>query len=195
LNRFREQDAGKHWGCPYCWTECQMIEPPGLGRGTVWAWASFLSDGEIADDQCRADYAHPLSCPCKPILLLLASHFMIGNLNQSYRLNAMERRFPRKWMDLLLSPFTALGIEILPQATRLCVCRWIASVMSQASQWIFLHTTRQMRIGKTDFGLWMPPLMAVGGSSSPAMAQEAVETSSSDSGQICPHPSLLLRRR
>ena len=60
LNRFREQDAGKHWGYPYCWAEFQMIEPPGLGRGTVWAWPFFLANGEITDDQCRADYVPPI---------------------------------------------------------------------------------------------------------------------------------------
>jgi hypothetical protein len=60
LNRFREQDTGKHWGYPYCWTEFQMVEPPGFGRGTVWAWPSFLSSGESTDDQCRADYIPPI---------------------------------------------------------------------------------------------------------------------------------------
>jgi hypothetical protein len=59
LNRFREEDAGKHWGYPYCWTEFKL---PGIGEGpgTVWAWPSFLSQGVITDDQCRADYVPPV---------------------------------------------------------------------------------------------------------------------------------------
>eukprot|EP00980_Cylindrotheca_fusiformis_P006550 scaffold1384_cov116-Cylindrotheca_fusiformis.AAC.28 len=56
LNRFKEEDAGKHWGYPYCWTEFKLPEPPGLGNGAVWAWPSFMDDGVITDDQCRQDY-------------------------------------------------------------------------------------------------------------------------------------------
>jgi hypothetical protein len=56
LNRFKEEDAGKHWGYPYCWTEFKLPEPPGLGNGAVWAWPSFLDNGAISDDQCRQDF-------------------------------------------------------------------------------------------------------------------------------------------
>lgn len=80
LNRFREEDAGKHWGCkylfrmeccslclvehadsapfnsidPYCWTEYNLPEGIGLGRGTVWAWPSFLNIGQTTDVQCQS---------------------------------------------------------------------------------------------------------------------------------------------
>lgn len=60
LNRFREADAGKNWGYPWCWTEFRVPEPHGLGQGTVWAWPSFLEDEAITDDQCRADYVAPV---------------------------------------------------------------------------------------------------------------------------------------
>lgn len=54
LNRFREEDAGKHWGYPYCWTEYKLDDAFGLGRGTAWAWPSFMDN--ITDAQCRNDY-------------------------------------------------------------------------------------------------------------------------------------------
>lgn len=54
LNRFKEEDAGKHWGYPYCWTEFNLPVPPGLGQGTVWAWPSFLAN--VTDEDCRANY-------------------------------------------------------------------------------------------------------------------------------------------
>lgn len=60
LNRFREEDAGKHWGYPFCWTEYNLPGPPGLGKGTVWAWPSFLNDEKITDDSCRQNYLPPV---------------------------------------------------------------------------------------------------------------------------------------
>jgi glucose/arabinose dehydrogenase len=60
LNRFREDDAGKHWGYPYCWSEFTLPVPVGLGRGSVWAWPSFLEDGTVTDDTCRSDYISPV---------------------------------------------------------------------------------------------------------------------------------------
>jgi hypothetical protein len=60
LNRFREEDAGKHWGYPYCWTEFKLPETIGEGPGTAWAWPSFLDGGVVTDDQCREDYIPPV---------------------------------------------------------------------------------------------------------------------------------------
>jgi glucose/arabinose dehydrogenase len=60
LNRFKEEDAGKHWGYPWCWTEFKVPEPYGMGQGTIWAWPSFLDDGDITDEQCRAEYVPPV---------------------------------------------------------------------------------------------------------------------------------------
>jgi len=54
LNRFREIDAGKNWGYPECWTEFDVPDPFGQGQGTVWAWPTFLEQGEASDDTCRA---------------------------------------------------------------------------------------------------------------------------------------------
>jgi glucose/arabinose dehydrogenase len=67
LNRFREDDAGRHWGYPYCWSEyCLPVASGGSGAkgaGTVWAWPSFLNstthgdadEAIITDDWCRAN--------------------------------------------------------------------------------------------------------------------------------------------
>jgi len=64
LHQFLEE--GGHYGYPYCWTEYSLEDPYGLGRGTVWAWPSFLSDGTISDEQCRANY--------KPAALAMQAH-------------------------------------------------------------------------------------------------------------------------
>jgi glucose/arabinose dehydrogenase len=56
LNRFPEEHAGLHWGYPYCWSEYDLPNT-GLGRGTQWAWPSFLgvtlNGTEINDEYCR----------------------------------------------------------------------------------------------------------------------------------------------
>jgi hypothetical protein len=57
LNRFPEENTGLHWGYPYCWTEFLLPNNTGLGRGTLWAWPSFIGTivdgGEINDEYCR----------------------------------------------------------------------------------------------------------------------------------------------
>jgi len=58
LNRFREEDVGKHWGYPFCWTEFNLPVPPGLGKGTVWAWPTFLDT--VDDATCRFNYVPPV---------------------------------------------------------------------------------------------------------------------------------------
>lgn len=57
LNRFPESDAGAHWGYPYCWTEfgTASLGGRGLGKGTRWAWPSFMDDGVHTDSWCRAN--------------------------------------------------------------------------------------------------------------------------------------------
>ena len=56
LNRFRVDQAGEHWGYPYCWSEyCLSVENGGSGMkgaNTQWAWPSFMSAG-YTDDWCR----------------------------------------------------------------------------------------------------------------------------------------------
>jgi glucose/arabinose dehydrogenase len=56
LNRFPEEHTGLHWGYPYCWSEFDL-PTTGLGRGTQWAWPSFLgatvNGTEINDEYCR----------------------------------------------------------------------------------------------------------------------------------------------
>ena len=53
----RIPEKGLNFGYPYCWTEYRLDEPYGLGRGTAWAWPSFLDDGTVTDDDCRNVYA------------------------------------------------------------------------------------------------------------------------------------------
>ncbi|CAB9515721.1 Inherit from COG: Dehydrogenase [Seminavis robusta] len=60
LNRFKEEDKGKHWGYPQCWTEFLVPPPHGEGQGTIWAWPSFLEAGAISDEACRADTIPPV---------------------------------------------------------------------------------------------------------------------------------------
>ena len=56
LNRFREDQAGQHWGYPYCWSEyCLPIENGGSGMkgaNTQWAWPSMIDAG-YTDEWCR----------------------------------------------------------------------------------------------------------------------------------------------
>ena len=53
LNRFPEDNAGKHYGYPECWTEYRLDDGIGLGPGTSWVWPSFLD--RVTDEQCRTD--------------------------------------------------------------------------------------------------------------------------------------------
>ena len=56
LNRFDPNDteSSKHYGYPYCWTEYELPQPPGTGRGTQWVWPSFHIDfgGTLTDEDC-----------------------------------------------------------------------------------------------------------------------------------------------
>jgi glucose/arabinose dehydrogenase len=60
LNQFLEATAGSHYGYPYCWTEYLLPDEATVpdssmaGRGTVWAWPSFLANGDVTDDMCRS---------------------------------------------------------------------------------------------------------------------------------------------
>jgi glucose/arabinose dehydrogenase len=70
LNRFSVDDTtvGSHYGYPYCWTAYRLPDDATAnipsdsssptGRGTVWAWPSFLADGVISDDTCRSTEAY-----------------------------------------------------------------------------------------------------------------------------------------
>lgn len=60
FNRFREQDVGRHYGYPYCWTEYLLSDPFGNGTGTVWAWPDFILDQKVTDEQCRIDFIPPI---------------------------------------------------------------------------------------------------------------------------------------
>ena len=60
LNRFKEQDQGGNWGYPQCWTEFNLPDEFALGKGTIWAWPSFLDEDTITDDECRANTIPPI---------------------------------------------------------------------------------------------------------------------------------------
>lgn len=53
-----EEAAGIHFGYPYCWTQYRLTNPYAwqLGRGTAWAWPSFLDSGVVTDLDCRTKY-------------------------------------------------------------------------------------------------------------------------------------------
>lgn len=80
LNAFREDDVGKHWGYPYCWTQFGTdLAGPGVGaaKGTVWAWPSFVNDGVHTDAWCRANTVPPrvaMQAHSAPLGLAFYSH-------------------------------------------------------------------------------------------------------------------------
>jgi hypothetical protein len=60
LNQFPEEDAGKHFGYPFCWTEYRLPDPYGNGTGSVWAWPDFLNNNVVSDEECRSEYVAPV---------------------------------------------------------------------------------------------------------------------------------------
>ena len=57
VNRFAE--PGADFGYPFCWTEFGLPDGVGGGKGTVWAWPSFMNDGTHTDAWCRANTSPP----------------------------------------------------------------------------------------------------------------------------------------
>merc|ERR1712232_1016537 len=51
LNQFREENSGRHYGYPYCWTEGNLPSNVGNGPGTQWVWPDFMD--EYSDSYCR----------------------------------------------------------------------------------------------------------------------------------------------
>lgn len=59
LNRF-PVGGGVHYGYPYCFTEYKLPEDVSpSGRGTIWAWPSFMNDGIHTDEWCRSNTEPP----------------------------------------------------------------------------------------------------------------------------------------
>ena len=58
VHRF-DMAGGQNYGYPYCFRE-YYLPNTGLGRGTPWAWPSFLNDGTVTDQQCRDNYDAPV---------------------------------------------------------------------------------------------------------------------------------------
>ena len=59
LNLF-DQALGSHYGYPYCFTEYSLPKSVSQnGKGTIWAWPSFMNDGTHDDSWCRSNTVHP----------------------------------------------------------------------------------------------------------------------------------------
>lgn len=54
MHRFREEDAGKHWGYPWCWSEYNLSEAVSMGVGTQWAWPTTMEN--VTDEDCRSNF-------------------------------------------------------------------------------------------------------------------------------------------
>lgn len=65
LNRFPEEDVGKHYGYPYCFTEFRLPSRVSRGPGSQWVWPSFMSAG-YTDEWCRNN--------SKPAVLAMQAH-------------------------------------------------------------------------------------------------------------------------
>ena len=60
LNLFDKQ-IGSHYGYPFCFTEYSLPKTVSEGgRGTVWAWPSFMNDGTHDDSWCRSNTIPPV---------------------------------------------------------------------------------------------------------------------------------------
>jgi glucose/arabinose dehydrogenase len=59
VHRF-DMTGGQNYGYPFCFREYSLPPNTGLGRGTAWAWPSFLNNGQITDQQCRESYDVPV---------------------------------------------------------------------------------------------------------------------------------------
>jgi glucose/arabinose dehydrogenase len=53
LNYFPETNKRKFYGYPYCFVEYSLGPVYTQGKGSVWAWPSFMADGEHTDAWCR----------------------------------------------------------------------------------------------------------------------------------------------
>jgi len=56
LHRF-DMSGGQNYGYPYCFREYELGEA-GLGKGTAWAWPTFLDS--FTDQMCRENYDAPI---------------------------------------------------------------------------------------------------------------------------------------
>ncbi|CAG8581240.1 427_t:CDS:1 [Paraglomus occultum] len=59
---------GTFYGYPFCWTEYKIPGGLGKGRGSQWAWPSFMNDGIHTDAWCRNVFHN------RPPVLALPAH-------------------------------------------------------------------------------------------------------------------------
>jgi len=51
FNKFKQENIGRHYGYPYCWSEGNLPSNVGSGSGTQFAWPDFMD--EYSDNFCR----------------------------------------------------------------------------------------------------------------------------------------------
>jgi glucose/arabinose dehydrogenase len=165
LNRFPDATAGSHYGYPYCWTEYLLPETASVpdsslsGRGTVWAWPSFLANGVVTDDMCRSPEAY-----VPPTVAMQAHSAPLGIT--FYQWTEPETRpdhcanvtaFPQAMDGFAFIAFHGSWNRAVHQLdTRLSMCRWTKMDMSLRLTVIRLSLTcwrthLSTRNGKTAF--------------------------------------------
>lgn len=66
VNMFTQENAGKHYGYPYCWAEgiaengANASFPGGLGNGTLWATQNPTPTSTMTDAWCRSETIGPV---------------------------------------------------------------------------------------------------------------------------------------
>lgn len=66
VNIFTQENAGKAYGYPYCWSEgigengAQYSFPDGMGNGTLWATQNPTTSSTITDEWCRTKTIGPV---------------------------------------------------------------------------------------------------------------------------------------
>jgi len=97
LHRFGDNiNYNGNYGYPFCFREYNL-GAAGLGRGTAWAWPSFLENQQVTDQQCRSEYKAPV--------LAMQGHSAPLGLT-FYQFAAAETR-----------PVECKGVEPFPEST------------------------------------------------------------------------------
>jgi glucose/arabinose dehydrogenase len=100
LNRFPESQKGQSWGYPYCFTEYDIPNGKGLGRGTIWAWPSFMGLGTYTDAWCRANTNPPalaMQGHSAPLGMTFYRHDAATLASSACRAPSGQGGFPKAW--------------------------------------------------------------------------------------------------
>lgn len=88
---------------PFCWTEYNLPEGVGKGRGTVWAWPSFLSAGLVTDEACQSEFVY-----VPPVVAMQGHSAPLGIVFYEY---TQER--PEECGDIIPFPETYNGYAFI----------------------------------------------------------------------------------